>query len=99
MQALCRNNRAQFQQQLDPSKVPVIVVTPIDDLEELADIPFTVFADPEIKLFKELQAFRDEPLHGTFVFNSRDELVLKNIGNQPFTDFSAIKNALKELLP
>ena len=91
----CMAQLAELQQQLGPSKVPVIVVTPIDDLEELADLPFIVFADPEFNLFKSLQAFRDEPLHGTFVFNSRDEIVLKDIGSEPYTDFAAIKNALK----
>ena len=96
---LCMAQLAEFQQQLDPSKVPVVVVTPINDLEDLADIPYSVFADPEFKLFKSLQAFRDEPLHGTFVFNSRDEILLKNIGSEPFTDFAAIKKALKESLP
>jgi homoserine O-acetyltransferase len=95
---LCMAQLAEFQQQLGPSKVPVVVVTPIDDLEELADFPFAVFADPEFNLFKSLQAFRDEPLHGTFVFNSRDEILLKDIGSEPFTDFAAIKKALMESL-
>jgi peroxiredoxin len=92
----CMAQLAEFQQQLDPSKVSIVVVTPIDDLEDLADIPFAVFVDPELNLFKSLQAFRDEPLHGTFVFNSRDEILLKDIGNEPYTDFAAIKKALEE---
>jgi hypothetical protein len=81
---------------LDPPKVPVVVVTPVDDLKELADILFEVFADPEFNLFKSLQAFRDEPLHGTFVFNSRDEILLKGVGGERYTDFAAIKKVLKE---
>ena len=96
---LCMGQLAELQQQLGPSKVPVVVVTPVDDLDALADSPFAVFADPKFNLFKSLQAFRDEPLHGTFVFNSRDEIVLEDIGSEPFTDFAAIKKALKELLP
>jgi hypothetical protein len=47
-------------------------------------------------VFKSLQAFRNEPLHGTFVFNSRDEILLKDIGSEPFSDFAAIKKVLKE---
>jgi peroxiredoxin len=92
----CMTQLAEFQQQLDASKVPIVVVTPIDDLDELADIPFAVFADPEFNQFKSLHAFRDEPLHGTFVFNSRGEILLKDIGSEPYTDFAAIKKALKE---
>jgi homoserine O-acetyltransferase len=92
----CMAQLAKFQQELDPSNVPIVVVTPINDLESLADIPFHVFADPDLNLFKSLKAFRDEPLHGTFVFNARDEILLKDIGSEPYTDFAAIKNALKD---
>lgn len=94
----CMAQLAELQRQLDSSKVPIVVVTPIDDLEELADIPFAVFADPEFNLFKSLKAFRDEPLHGTFVFNSRNEIVLKDVGSEPYTNFAAIKKALEESL-
>ena len=48
---LCMAQLEEFQQQLGPSKVPVVVVTPVNDLEELADIPYSVLADPEFKLF------------------------------------------------
>ena len=94
----CMAQLAEFQQQIDSSKVPIVVVTPVNDLEELADIPYEVFADPEYNLFKSLHAFRDEPLHGTFVFNSRDEILLGDVGSAPYTDFAAIKKALKESL-
>jgi peroxiredoxin len=95
---LCMAQLAEFQQQLDSSIVPIVVVTPVDDLKELDDVPFTVLADTEMNLFKSLQAFRDEPLHGTFVFNSRDEILLKDIGSEPYTDFAAIQKALMESL-
>ncbi len=93
---LCMAQLAQLQRQLDPSKVAIVVVTPVDDLKELADVPFDVFADPELNLFKSLRVFRDEPLHGTFVFNSRGEIVVKEIGDEPYTDFAEIKKVLTE---
>ena len=95
----CTAQLAEFQQQLEMLNVPIVVVTPLNDLEALADLPFEVFADTELNLFKSLQAFRDEALHGTFVFNSRDEILLKDIGDEPYTDFAAIQNALNDSSP
>jgi peroxiredoxin/plastocyanin len=94
----CMAQLAELHQQLEVFSVSIVVVTPINDLEDLADVPFDVFADPELNLFKSLQAFRDEPLHGTFVLNSRDDIVLKDIGSEPYTDFAEIKKALKDSL-
>ncbi len=94
----CMAQLAEFQKQLDSSKVPIVVVTPVDDLDELDDIPFTVFADTEMSLYKSLRAYGNEPLHGTFVFDSRGKIVLKDIGDEPYNDFAAINKALKESL-
>lgn len=72
-----------------------MVITPVEDLAELTDIPFSIFADPELSVFRKMKAFKTEPLHATFVFSACGDVLLKDVGEEPFTDFNAIEKALK----
>jgi cytochrome oxidase Cu insertion factor (SCO1/SenC/PrrC family)/peroxiredoxin len=90
----CMTQLAELQQRIDPAKIPVIVITPENDLADLDDVPFTVLADTELAVFRKMNALGGEPLHGTFVFDSDGTLLLKEIGEEPFTDYDAIEKAL-----
>lgn len=98
--AFCRHCTAQlaeFQKRIDPAKFPVVVVTPENDLEDLEDVPFTVLSDPERSVFRELNALGAEPLHGTFVFDAEGRLLLKDVGEEPFTDYLEVERVISEV--
>lgn len=95
---LCMEQLSEFQQRLDPEKIPIVVVTPVNDLAELADLPFQVYYDRELYLFKNLGAFSTEPLHGTFIFDSVGAIQLKDVGEEPFTNWLEIESALARSL-
>jgi len=91
---LCMSQLLEFHQRLGTKKFPIVVITPVNDLAQLKDIPFHVYCDPDLYLFKNLDTFITEPLHGTFVFGSDDEILLQEIGEEPFTDFAAVEAAI-----
>jgi peroxiredoxin len=98
--AFCRHCTAQlaeFQKRIDPAKIPVIVITPENDLADLEGVPFTVLADTELSVFRKMNALGTEPLHGTFVFDADGKCLLKNIGEEPFTDYEEIQRALSKV--
>ena len=94
----CNSQLAELEKLIDPAKIPVIVITPENDLAAFKDVPFTVLADTELSEFRKMDALLGaEPLHGTFVFDVDGTCVLKKIGEEPFTNYGAIENALSKV--
>jgi cytochrome oxidase Cu insertion factor (SCO1/SenC/PrrC family) len=92
----CMEQLIEFQKRLAPSGIPMVVITPSEeDFEGLSDFPI-VFADPRFQTFRKFNAFRDGPLHATRVYGEKGQLVLANPddGEEPYTDFDAVKKAL-----
>ncbi|RYZ52802.1 MAG: DUF1929 domain-containing protein, partial [Sphingobacteriales bacterium] len=90
----CMAQLSDLQKRLEFSKVPVVVITPVDDLSALSDLPFSVFADPDHSVFRKWGAFTTEPIHSTVVFNERGDVLLKDVGEKPFMDFATIEAVL-----
>jgi peroxiredoxin len=91
---LCMEQLTEFQNRLAPSGIPIVVITPVDDLAELSDLPFSVFADPELSAFRQLKAFNSGPLHATYVFGAQGEVLLKDVGEEPYSNFAAVEKVL-----
>lgn len=74
-----------------------LVVVSAAGKEEIKDFPsgsYAVVADPKHTLFREFGAYTDEPKHATFVLNRAGKTVLKEVGEFPFTDLAAVRDAL-----
>jgi FtsP/CotA-like multicopper oxidase with cupredoxin domain len=80
---------------LPDKSVPIIVVTPSKINPELLRGPFAIVVDANLKLFREYGAFDNGPVHGTFLINERNQVILQNTGDVPFTDFQAIEQLLE----
>lgn len=93
----CMNQLAEFQKRIDPAKIPVVVITPENDLADLEGVPFLVLADTELSVFRKMNALGREPMHGTFLVDADNQLLLNEIGEEPFTDFVAIEKALARI--
>lgn len=56
---------------------------------EGSDFPFPLVADPENTVFREWGAFddfEDEPMHGTFIIDTKGKVLWQDIGPEPFND-------------
>jgi FtsP/CotA-like multicopper oxidase with cupredoxin domain/peroxiredoxin len=92
----CLSQLDEVGKSLGKSLANVVIVSAAgsEDLGEFPKGPFALVADPKHELFREYGAFKDEPLHATIVVNAAGKTVLKEVGNTPFTDLSAIRKAL-----
>ena len=95
----CNSQLADLEKLIDPATTPVIVITPENDLAAFEDVPFTVLADPELSVFRKLNALGAEPMHGTFVFDADGKCLLKNIGEEPFANYGELKKVLSKVFP
>lgn len=95
----CTAQLAEFQKRINPAKFPVVVITPENDLADLEGVPFTVLADPERSVFRSLNALDVEPLHGTFVYDANGRILLKDIGEEPYTNYQEVERIISAVVP
>jgi FtsP/CotA-like multicopper oxidase with cupredoxin domain/peroxiredoxin len=76
--------------------VPLTVISPTSEATLLA-FPkgsYVLVADPDLKLFKQHEAFAGEPKHATIVRDRSAKVVLRKVGDQPFTNAAEVLAAL-----
>ncbi|HND56779.1 MAG TPA: multicopper oxidase domain-containing protein, partial [Pirellulaceae bacterium] len=76
--------------------VSVISASTADDLLDFPALPFTLIADPELKLFREYGAFDGDSRHATIVLDEQRRELFKNIGDRPFMDARKVSAVLRE---
>ena len=89
---------AEFRKKIDPAKFPVVIITPENDLGAFEGAPFTVLSDPKQAVFRQMNAFANEPLHGTFVYDGNGRLLLNKIGEEPFTDYGEVERVISTVV-
>ncbi len=94
----CMTQLAEFQKRIDPAKFPVVVITPENDLADLEGVPYTVLSDPERSVFRKLNALGAEPLHGTFVYDANGDILLREIGEEPFTNYEEVEKVISTVV-
>jgi peroxiredoxin len=66
------------------------------------NMPFTLLADPECKIFRQYNSyddFEDQPLHGTFLIDTNGKVLWQDISADPFDDPVFLKKEALRLLP
>lgn len=73
----------------------------LDKSELLGDIPFSLFSNADLGVFKEYRAFDDfenAPLHGAFLINGNGFVLWQDISYEPFTDIDFLLKESRRLL-
>lgn len=73
----------------------------LDKSEFLGDIPFPLFSNADLSVFKEYRAFDDfenAPLHGAFLINGNGFVLWQDISYEPFTDIDFLLKESRRLL-
>lgn len=72
-------------------KVTVVSGDTEDDLNKFPNVPFSLLADPDHRLFRRFGAFgANKPMHATVAMDGKGNLVFSNIGERPFMDAGVV---------
>ena len=66
-----------------------------------AEFPFPLVADPDLRVFREWNAYDDfekESIHGTFVLDPAGRILWQDLGADPFTDTDFVLQEAQRLL-
>ena len=76
--------------------VTVVSADTEDDLRAFPDLPFTLIADPQHKIFRRFGAFPGTPKHATVALDKRGQLVFRTVGDQPYMDAKVVKRWIEK---
>jgi peroxiredoxin len=82
----CMAQLSTFARELSKRKCAITVVSADteEDLRKFPDVPFTLVADPQHKLFRKFGAFIDGPMHATLALDGKGVVVFRTVGKTPF---------------
>ncbi len=103
---------SEHQQKLEAAGLNVLCVS-TDSVVELKkslqayvkdgeSMPFTLLADPECKIFHKYNSyddFEDQPLHGTFLIDTKGKVLWQDISADPFADPAFLQKEALRLIP
>lgn len=92
----CMTQLNQMAKELVDRKLQVVVVSASSesDLQNFPKVPFKLVADPELKLFKEYDAFDGKARHATIVRDGAGKELLRKVGDEPFMNASELLAAV-----
>jgi FtsP/CotA-like multicopper oxidase with cupredoxin domain/peroxiredoxin len=79
--------------------VSVISASTEADLLGFPLVPFTLVADPDLKIFRKYGVFDGETRHATIVIDPSGKEVLRNVGKEPLMDATAVTKSLNQAPP
>jgi FtsP/CotA-like multicopper oxidase with cupredoxin domain/peroxiredoxin len=74
--------------------VSVISASTEADLRDFPPVPFTLVADPDLKIFRTYGAFDGEARHATIVVDPSGKEVFRKMGEEPLMDATAVIKSL-----
>ncbi|MES2791044.1 MAG: tyrosinase family protein [Planctomycetota bacterium] len=80
-------------------QVAVVSASTVADLQSFPQVPFRLVADPELKLFKEYDAYDGKAKHATIVRDRLGRELLRKVGDEPFMDATAVLASLNTAAP
>lgn len=97
----CMTQLSQMATRLADEKLQVTVVSASTelDLQSFPKVPFRLVADPELKLFKEYDAFDGKAKHATIIRDRMGKELLRKVGDEPFMDTTAVLASLNRAAP
>ena len=78
--------------------VSVISASTEEDLRNFPPVPFTLVADPKLRIFRKYGVPDGETKHATIAYDASGKEVFRNVADEPLLDASGLLESLKPVL-